>query len=522
MTARNQIHAVAQTPELILSDPEDDYASSDEEMPDREEMDGLLRQAHHYVITEGGSDSPTTYMERIQRIDQSLIQEIADYNYDCDRKLCRRVKQKIDHVMREYEDAVDDDSYGHTFPKYHATAAKSALYRKYSQPTTPDGRPVQLDEKDSNKDELQRTYLYGGPDNHPENWYKKTAGSLPFPETIRMAEWESLRIHWDLATTGDMDNKAPVTFNGVSFNDSRLKRLNHLKRYESGSRFELTKPDPNHIAMINEFCTVGRLRNAVDTFNRSNDSRREDGEYEYAPRVFLERLDIGPQVSPADELPSEVEQSEHEPELPDINHIVDDVRKVVNTTPSKPRHSPSSNSAPEVLSAIRRIKAATDDSILSSDIPQSPPALSGTNQAAPTKKPRRSPGNIPATQKRKRGSEINVEVETVSAKRVRATTEPVRPRTPTITSPSELLHTPVVTPALSMGSASASSTASSPPIAKAIAAGKKHRKIRTKKDFEERVTPEKYSQIMAQRRSVKAQGHESVARGSTRSGKLRK
>jgi carbonic anhydrase len=59
--------------------------------------------------------------------------------------------------------------------------------------------------------------------------------------------------------------------------------------------------------------------------------------------------------------------------------------------------------------------------------------------------------------------------------------------------------------------------------AKAKVAGKKTRKIRTKYDYEERVTPERYREIMNERRAnATAQGHESVPRGVTRSGRVRK
>ena len=52
--------------------------------------------------------------------------------------------------------------------------------------------------------------------------------------------------------------------------------------------------------------------------------------------------------------------------------------------------------------------------------------------------------------------------------------------------------------------------------------GKKTRKIRTKHDYEERVTPERYREIMRDRTNVTAQGHEKVPRGVTRSGLIRK
>lgn len=301
MAARQQYRSLTYTPELSLSDTEDSY-SSDEEMPDRDETDQLLRQAHHYVITEGGKDSPTTYMKRIHRINESLIQEISIHDYDCDPKLFRRVKQKIDHVLREFEDAVDVDSSLYDYSdsrEYYTAAAEEGLYRIASSPVTPEDPSVRRTAKLGRYNDVERTYLYGSPGNHPESWYKKAAALLPFPETIRMANWESLRIHWDLVNTGNMEKTEPVTGNAVSFNDARLAHHNQLAQHESGSRFKLPESNPVDMTKVNEFGTVNELRKAVDAFYQGDDSKRESGDYKYAPRVFLERLDMDQQNSPA-------------------------------------------------------------------------------------------------------------------------------------------------------------------------------------------------------------------------------
>ncbi|KAF2632717.1 hypothetical protein BU25DRAFT_444757 [Macroventuria anomochaeta] len=452
MAARHQLRALTQTPELGLSDAEDSYSSSEEEMPERDETDHLLRQAHHYVITEGGNDPPTTYMERIQRINQSLIHEISRHGYDCDSKLYRRVKQKVDHVLREFEDAVDADSSVYDYeemPEYYTAATEGALYLMDSSPLTPDGPPGRRTTKLNGKDDIERTYRYGDPGNHPENWYKNAAESLPFPETIHMADGESMRIHWDFATTGNVEKIEPVISNGVSFNDPRLVHHNSQAQYESGSRFKLPAIDPADMAKVNEFGTVDELHKAVDAFNQSDDTTKENGDYKYAPRVFLDRLDVGQQDSP--------------------QALIDVVRSAVNTTPTRPRtsstgsskissapsatetlfnkqqqqplpsgpgddasshtveadhhydnlpvafSSPSSNPSPpqatipepssrndhDVSPAIRRIKAATEASIRSSSLPPSPPAQPeaatqvATHVSISAKRPRGRPRKHP-------------------------------------------------------------------------------------------------------------------------------
>lgn len=560
MSTMYQNREFIRTPDLSLSDSEDSYSSGDEEMPDRAETDLLLRQAHHYVITEGGNDSPSMYMERIQRIHRSLIQEIARHSYDCDAKLYRRVKQKIDHVLREFEDAVDVDSSIHDYdemPEYYTAAAEEALYRDGSSPVTPGKR--------GGKDDFQRTYSYGGPDNHPEIWHKKAPG-LPFPETIRMAEWESLRIQWDLATTGNIEGKQPMAGNAVSFNIPQLQHFNHLPQYESGSRFKLPPIDPVEQAKINDFCTVARLTKAVAAHSQSDNSATADGEYEYAPRVFLEKLEVGQQAFSTNRKPSEPRFEVNAPS--DLTTVLNDVRKTLNATPTKPRrgsgpgpesefshavkpekfgglsvaNSSSANDPSHPLtlvieqpqgensgisSAIRRIKTATEESIRSSSFPQSPPLQSAT-PTQPTNRPRsRSckrplpsstqvtvPSSETTTMSKRRklsvdvsGADAQVATEIEShAKRSRLMKEPARPYTPTVLTQLDSILTPVNTPALTVGSMSSSSVASTPPVVKAKVAGKKQRKIRTKKDFEERVTPERYAEIMAQRKTSSAQG----------------
>jgi hypothetical protein len=237
-------------------------------------------------------------MERIQRINRSLIQEISQHSYDCDPKLYRRVKQKIDHVLREFEDAVDADSSVYDYDEmleYYTAAPEEALYRMDSSPVTPDNTSTQRTKH--SKKEFERTYLYGGPGNLPEVWYRKAAASLPFPETIRMADWEGLKIQWDLENTEDMEKEQPITGDLVSFSDSHLAHYNSLTQYESGSRFKLPAIDPSVMTEVNKVGTIDNLDKTVADFNQSDRIAETNGEYKYAPRVSLNRLDVGQQIN---------------------------------------------------------------------------------------------------------------------------------------------------------------------------------------------------------------------------------
>lgn len=298
MEAKHHFRALPQTPDLSMSDSEDEYSSSEEEIPDREEVDRMLRQAHHYVITEGGNDSPSTYIQRINRINRDLIQEIPQHRYDCDSKLYRRVKQKIDHVLREFEDNVngeyDDDEVSQL-----GVVAEKPLYHVGSSPVTPGRSSItRTTERNDSKNDSERTYLYGGPHNYPEVWYRNTPASLPFPETFRMADWENLRIHWDLATTGKVTNTKPVTSTGVAFNNPRLVHYDNLGQFESGSRFKLPTIDPVDMAKVTAYGTTHQLCKAVDEFARNDDSLDADNKFRYTPRLFVDRLRMNHQASP--------------------------------------------------------------------------------------------------------------------------------------------------------------------------------------------------------------------------------
>ncbi|KAF3042523.1 hypothetical protein E8E11_008516 [Didymella keratinophila] len=578
MTARQPYHSLPYTPELSLYDTEDSY-SSEEEMPDREETDQLLRQAHHYVITEGGKDSPSTYMERIQRINEDLVQEISAHSYDCDPKLFRRVKHKIDHVLREFEDAVDADSSLYDCsdsPEYYATAAEEGLYRMDSSPITPEGPSSRRTARIGGKDDVERVYLYGGPGNHPESWYKKAAALLPFPETIRMADWESLRIHWDLAATGNMEETEPVTGNGISFENPRLTHHNSLPQFESGSRFKLPTPDSADTKRVKDFASTYRLKEAMKTFHESDESKLpgkdgEDEDYKYAPRIFLDSFDVGQHISPAAE-------------------VVNEVRSAVNTTPTKPRsisNGSKAGSAPPATRAFlkdtqspskstpvdcpapldddvpatisspisktsrskrvakgstsRRIKAKTEESIRSPNSLSSAPAnwetKPATHVAIPKKtrgRPRKNVTPPAATTsiyqvtrkgKRKRLStesvedqtEGDIEYQAIVSRSKQLKRDAARPSTPTLPSPCVDLDTPASLPDMTPGS----SVMSTPPVFKARAAGKKQRKRYTMRDFEQRVSPEVFDEIMAQRGPSITAAAAGITRGSTRSGKLR-
>jgi hypothetical protein len=208
---------------------------------------------------------------------------------------------------------------------------------------------------------------------------------------------------------------------------------------------------------------------------------------------------------------------------------------------SKPTpNTPMRERAHGVSPAIRRIKAATESSIRGRPISTktvhgqvathvSIPATGSSGRSRKNTLPASPLSNtFTAAGKRKRPTADTVEEavqpksKTTIAPAKRRSTESAQPSTPPT---SGGLHTPSPTPAKTPALTTSGSSVASTPLstkAKAKAAGKKTRKIRTKHDYEERVTPERYREIMKERTNVTAQGHESVPRGVTRSGLVRK
>lgn len=298
MAAKHQPHAPMQTPELSMSDSENAYSSDEEEMLlTREELDRWLGNALRYIIVEGGTHSRTKYKQHIHEINQNL-QEISRYGDDCDRKLYRSLKQRIDHVLREFEDMGVDSSVEDDEVSDSDVVGEEPLDFSPVTPTATSALGT-LERNVKEKGDDERTYLYGGPKNHPEIWWRGAPASLPFPETIRMAHWESLRVDWDMAATGDTKNSEPVTSNGVSFLDPRLTHHDSLPRFETGSRFKLPAVNSTDMAKVADYATVDRLRKVVDIFNRHNDAKSDSGDFEYAPRVALDRLEVGSQITHA-------------------------------------------------------------------------------------------------------------------------------------------------------------------------------------------------------------------------------
>ncbi|KAF2823583.1 hypothetical protein CC86DRAFT_409487 [Ophiobolus disseminans] len=294
--------AIRRTLDIIEpSDSDDIYSISDEEPTQQDLNNQRLTQAINYLNEEGGEDSPAAFIDRVNRIDEALLQKLPQQSHDFDQKLYRRARAMVLDVQRDYQDAAEEESMQMDsedyLPEYYApTAADDALYRGDTPPPPPPptptpaaGRPPSralASRRQGSDDNVQREreFIYGGPKNEPENWHKDFPASLPFPETLLMVHWESLKIDYDLSQS-KKDSGVVDTY--ISFDHPLLKPYMSLPQYDSGSRFKLPLvSSEDQLAVSN----MWSLEKAVNAFNKSDQS--EGLTKDYAPRISLGKFQL--------------------------------------------------------------------------------------------------------------------------------------------------------------------------------------------------------------------------------------
>ncbi|KAB2108098.1 hypothetical protein AG0111_0g3911 [Alternaria gaisen] len=339
MTFKNQDRGAADSPELIdIADLEEITSTSKEEPTRRETNDRRLAQAINYLVEEGGSDSPATFMDRVDRIDNSLLLPLNQQGRNFDMKLFNRVLDMVSQAQLDFDEAAQEDSSEEDSPsmsnressmpesaeelrEYYTPSAAEALYWKGDSLDKPHSKPhmsvpaTKGPAAERGEDvPSERVFKYGGPDNEVESWYKDYPASLPFPETFQLAHWESLKINYDISESGkQMKAEGQIVETNVSFDHPALQQYKTLPPYESGSRFKLPKPSAIVEEEVNRLGTQESLEKVVQDLNRSSDEVNAEGKYRYTPRIFLEKFTVGAQVDPTA------------------------IRHAVNTTPTKAR-----------------------------------------------------------------------------------------------------------------------------------------------------------------------------------------
>ena len=295
MASRYNPPAASRVPDLIELSDSDELDSVSEGEPTQQNANDLrLAQAVNYLQQEGGDDSPATFINRVNRIDDALLQLLPQQGRNYDQELYREVHGMVRNIQREYRIAAEVDS-------TPIESEEEALYREEESPTPlprPTPRPALPKTKalasrrpgEEEDVEREREFKYGGPHNELEYWHKDFPASLPFPETLLMAHWESLKIDYDLARS----NQDTIVETIVPFDHAHLKPYFELSPYESGSRFKLPQVNFDTQRSIQKYGIPAQARKIIENFNAGQD-RKDDSEKkgkDYAPRVFLDKVQL--------------------------------------------------------------------------------------------------------------------------------------------------------------------------------------------------------------------------------------
>lgn len=277
---------------------------SDAELPldSQEELDynnRRLKQAIDYMAAEGGGDTPDVYIDRINHMDEMLLQQLPQASAHFDRKLYKRVQAMIRATQREYEDAlgyisqlgghdVDDVSIDEEdLTELYTPGAAQALYRGEASPDEPPPPGLRRVGHKGHL-ELERNYLYGGEGNKAEKWYFNAINTLPFPDTFAMAQWESIMINHDLDDqVKQLKAEGKLVENNVPFRIRILDKYKCTDGLESSSRYTLPESDVGNEETIRSNID-GHIIRLLDEYNmRSPGSDDEKDIYKYVPRVAL-------------------------------------------------------------------------------------------------------------------------------------------------------------------------------------------------------------------------------------------
>jgi hypothetical protein len=292
--------------------------------------DNQIRQAISYISEEGRADSYAKFQDRVNLINDRIVdrypQEAYAFNPNLYRQLRSMVNQKLNEFQRapsarvtevsddsellsDSEDIADMDLSDDALLRQETDTDPSEVIRPPPKPRsqsrgkakTPESAPAGYPARRSAPasasalpeeiiPENQKQYLYGGPRNETEEWLREFAPMLPFGETLRMQEWESMKINYDL-TQGAMkkpDGKVPKP----SFK-KLVKESQPMHIYDSGSRFKL--PTNERLLSIVENKNPIDVEAAVNEFNNIDPKWNEVLEAkDYLPRIFLEKVQFQP------------------------------------------------------------------------------------------------------------------------------------------------------------------------------------------------------------------------------------
>ncbi|KAJ4358146.1 uncharacterized protein N0V89_002725 [Didymosphaeria variabile] len=296
-------------------------------MTDRDFNDERLQKAIQYLVTEGSGDPIELYIARIQAIDEHILQQLPAQGKSFDPSLYRRLRSLTREVqddvqaIHQEESSLDFNSDSSIEALYKgmdvdnelevhgvdvSAAAPSIILDKDERTVVASSsapRPIIKTMKtlDSSKapskdkeqvrfsgnvrtsiddDVIEKCFLYGGPNNDPEVWYKDLPPILSIGETPYTEKWESAKINYDLVGYW---GRSPKKLEGP-------RDFERTDIYDSGSQYKLpagrsyawSRNEEEHARIQGLWPSILRAFN-----NGLQDSDAQQGDKKYAPRMIL-------------------------------------------------------------------------------------------------------------------------------------------------------------------------------------------------------------------------------------------
>jgi hypothetical protein len=309
----------------------DSYPTEHADLPDQKFNDGRLQKAICYLETEGSGDATDLYLIRVQAIKEHILERFLAECRSFDSRLYRRLQTLVREVQDDVEavnneESSDSDSsvkalftgaednrdaeFGSVDNHVAAPSTVSDIDETGSilfevsdvaRPSVP--QPVVQTKKilvpspannkeqvlfkensraSSNDDVLEKRFLYGGPDNDPEVWYKKCPPLLHIGENPYSESWENMKINYDLA-------KSRGQYPGNLDSPPDFKRINF---YDSGSRYKLPVDLSNEWSQNkDQYAEIQKLwvpiKKWFDAGRRPGESKARQENQDYAARLIL-------------------------------------------------------------------------------------------------------------------------------------------------------------------------------------------------------------------------------------------
>lgn len=418
---------------------ENDYGydySEESDSADQRYNNDQLQKAIRYMISEGRGDDLDLYFTRVNAIEEHILQNYVNYGKSFDPGLYQRLQSLVREVqddvfeVDEESSSLSTDSNGEVEALYRNnedeldvnsddSSDDSSSVEELYRPGFDDGAVSSVSTNtpkskcalppkvqagaarfSKDEDELEKSFLYGGPDNDKEQWFRDLPPILPFGETPYMERWDSMKINYDLneaaKKSGDKEPvRTTVPYDDVEPADPSRSYL--PSTFDSGSRFKLPVLTP-------EFQTTNKNRQTeirkllpgiVAEFNAGGPSKTRE---RYVPRIFLPKIaDVKfdeKRTPPAAILGNFAIKRKVATER---DAVGGKTTALTTTTAPKRRHAPTRDTAPRDTATTRPTRSTALPSKVRPKVPTQPVQAPTTDASTPVKRGRGRPRKVKPT-----------------------------------------------------------------------------------------------------------------------------